>query len=302
MICIYPLYGLCIIIYPLVMLFRGLLWLVKKIFKAKEEDVILDEEDFQDIVESVEEQGLIEKEESEIIKQYCESCNKELTEDFMYIGDAHYRGNNFLGYDICGTSEEKVKVKALLNAIEQIKEYNELKIFMGQFQDLYFLPLIIKNEGDTFADDICVKISVPKECFFDVGELEIQGEKIADEVKDFISSVFLLKDNVDIEDMEQEYVQYPVYQPGLKLYNDDGPGLGYCQRYFEADISACYPYVCNIRGDRAIYKFKIGRGLNQFTAQVLSAQLMLKNEPEVIDYTITSKSFGYEITGCMKKF
>lgn len=72
MICIYPLYGLSIIIYPLVMLFRGLLWLVKKIFKAKEEDVILDEEDFQDIVDSIEEQGLIEKEESEIIQSAVE--------------------------------------------------------------------------------------------------------------------------------------------------------------------------------------------------------------------------------------
>ena len=72
MICIYPLYGLFIIIYPLVMLFRGLLWFVKKIFKTKEEDVILDEEDFQDIVDSIEEQGLIEKEESEIIQSAVE--------------------------------------------------------------------------------------------------------------------------------------------------------------------------------------------------------------------------------------
>ena len=72
MFCIYPLYGLCILIYPLVLLFRGLLWIVKKIFKAKEEDVILDEEDFQDIVDSIEEQGLIEKEESEIIQSAVE--------------------------------------------------------------------------------------------------------------------------------------------------------------------------------------------------------------------------------------
>ena len=54
------------------MIFRGLLWLVKKIFKAKEEEIILDEDDFQDIVDSIEEQGLIEKEESEIIQSAVE--------------------------------------------------------------------------------------------------------------------------------------------------------------------------------------------------------------------------------------
>lgn len=71
-IAIYPLYALCILLFPLVMIFRGLLWLVKKIFKAKEEEIILDEDDFQDIVDSIEEQGLIEKEESEIIQSAVE--------------------------------------------------------------------------------------------------------------------------------------------------------------------------------------------------------------------------------------
>ena len=69
---IYPLYGLVIILFPLVMFFRGLLFIVKKIFKAKDDEVLLDEEDFQDIVYSIEEQGLIEKEESEIIQSAVE--------------------------------------------------------------------------------------------------------------------------------------------------------------------------------------------------------------------------------------
>ena len=54
------------------MFFRGLLFIVKKIFKAKDDEVLLDEEDFQDIVDSIEEQGLIEKEESEIIQSAVE--------------------------------------------------------------------------------------------------------------------------------------------------------------------------------------------------------------------------------------
>lgn len=71
-ICIYPLYALFILLFPFVMFFKGLLWFVRKIFKAKEDEVILDEEDFQDIVDSIEEKGLIEKEESEIIQSAVE--------------------------------------------------------------------------------------------------------------------------------------------------------------------------------------------------------------------------------------
>ena len=70
--CIYPLCVLLILLFPFVMFFRGLLWVVRKICKTKEEDIILDEEDFQDIVDSIEEQGLIEKEESEIIQSAVE--------------------------------------------------------------------------------------------------------------------------------------------------------------------------------------------------------------------------------------
>lgn len=69
---VYPLVVLSYILYPLVLLFNGLTILVKKIFKAKEEENIIDEEDFQDIVESIEEQGLIEEEESSIIQSAVE--------------------------------------------------------------------------------------------------------------------------------------------------------------------------------------------------------------------------------------
>lgn len=67
-ICVYPLLVLGYIFSPLVFLFSSLISLVKKIFKAKEEESIFDEEDFQDIVDSIEEQGLIEKQESDIIQ------------------------------------------------------------------------------------------------------------------------------------------------------------------------------------------------------------------------------------------
>ena len=92
---------------------------------------------------------------------------------------------------------------------------------------------------------------------------------------------------------------YPVYNPTFKSvglgFESSEPGLGYCQDYFDADLSNYYPYIVNIKGDKAIYKFTIASGLKQFTAQFLCAMLMFKKLPDSIEYTITSKSLGYEI-------
>ena len=233
-----------------------------------------------------------------IVSEYCKRNDIDLIEEFMCMGDAHYRGNSLQGYTLSGNHDERRKARALIKVTEQIREYNEYIQFLGQFQNLFFVPLIIKNEGGIFADDISVRISFPKECFFDINQLEINGENIAEEVKDFLS-IFLLKDDVEIEDMEYGNRMYPIYTP-MQIPTRHGlsttrPGLKHCQEYFETDMENYYPYIANIRGDRVIYKFRIEKGLKQFTAQFLCAMLMVKNVPKSIEYAITSKSFGYEI-------
>lgn len=65
---VYPLVIIGVIFTPISLIFRGLIYIVKKIFNAEEEEPLLDEEDFQDIVETIEEQGLIEEQEKTIIQ------------------------------------------------------------------------------------------------------------------------------------------------------------------------------------------------------------------------------------------
>ncbi len=65
---VYPLIFLDIILTPISLIFRGLIWIVKKIFKTKDDEPLIDEEDFQHIVGTIEQQGLIEEQEKEIIQ------------------------------------------------------------------------------------------------------------------------------------------------------------------------------------------------------------------------------------------
>lgn len=64
----YPLYAVYIITYPIMQIFNFILWTFKKIFKMKEEDPAYSEDEFQGIVDAVEKEGIIDKEESGIIQ------------------------------------------------------------------------------------------------------------------------------------------------------------------------------------------------------------------------------------------
>ena len=64
----YPVYFLMIIFTPFIYIFKGIVWLVKKIFKLKESaDEVFDDDDFQDVVEKISDEGVIDEEDSEII-------------------------------------------------------------------------------------------------------------------------------------------------------------------------------------------------------------------------------------------
>ena len=65
---VYPIFALAWILTPISLLFSGLIGLLKKIFKAKKEDPLIDEEDFQQIVGNIQQEGLIEEQEKQIIQ------------------------------------------------------------------------------------------------------------------------------------------------------------------------------------------------------------------------------------------
>ena len=62
----YIIYGLSIILFPVIIIFQGVIWVVYKVFRFKEKPT-LTRDDFTNIVESIEEEGLIEENESDII-------------------------------------------------------------------------------------------------------------------------------------------------------------------------------------------------------------------------------------------
>lgn len=67
-VCCYPLIVLHVIFYPIMLIFNFLLWSFKKIFRVNNNDNIITEDEFQGIIETVEEEGVLDEEESDIIQ------------------------------------------------------------------------------------------------------------------------------------------------------------------------------------------------------------------------------------------
>ena len=76
---VYPVFGLMMIVYPITLLFELLTKGIEKAFKVKEE-VEFDEEDFENVVEKVSDEGILEEEQSDIIQSALEFADTNVKE------------------------------------------------------------------------------------------------------------------------------------------------------------------------------------------------------------------------------
>lgn len=76
---IYPIFLLMLILFPITLAFEGLTKLIEKMFKVKEETEF-DEEDFENVVEKVSDEGILEEEQSDIIQSALDFADTNVKE------------------------------------------------------------------------------------------------------------------------------------------------------------------------------------------------------------------------------
>lgn len=118
-----PIYLFSIIVKPLSLIFEGLTWLLSKIFKTKEKPS-LTEEEFSDVVESIENEGLLEENESEIIQASLDFSDTSVKEvltpaDKIYALDINDLTHEKLNSIILNTNYSRIPVydKSINNII-----------------------------------------------------------------------------------------------------------------------------------------------------------------------------------------
>ena len=76
---VYPVYWLILLLFPITIVFEQLTKLIERIFKVKEE-TSFDEEDFENVVEKISDEGVLEEEQSDIIQSALDFADTNVKE------------------------------------------------------------------------------------------------------------------------------------------------------------------------------------------------------------------------------
>lgn len=144
------LYFFKIILYPIGMLFQLLLFGTKKVFSLEEDEDTFDEEDFQDVIEKVEEEGILDEEESDIIQAAIEFGDKKVKEVLT-------PRNKIVGINIKNCNQEYLKKIILNNNYSRFPVYkNNIDNIIGVLHVRSYLKEIFLNDK-VDINDVLIK-------------------------------------------------------------------------------------------------------------------------------------------------
>lgn len=118
----YLIFGFSILLYPVILIFQGMIWIVYKVFRFKERPT-LTKDDFTNIVESIEEDGLIEENESDIIYASFDFVDTSVKEVLT-------PRTKMFAIDIVGLTHEQLN-KYLLET-----NYSRIPVFRGNINNI----------------------------------------------------------------------------------------------------------------------------------------------------------------------
>lgn len=131
--CMYSSYIVIVLFYlmwPISIIFRGLIALIKKIINKKDEDTFT-EDDFQDVVEKIEEEGVLDEEESDIIQNAVDFGD-------ITVKEVYTKKENIIALDI-----NKCKTEYVKKFISEIP-YSRIPIYDGNIDNIIGV-LHVKN-------------------------------------------------------------------------------------------------------------------------------------------------------------
>ena len=135
---IYPIYWFTILLFPISIIFEGFMKLIEKLFKV-DDDQTFTQEDFENVVEQIEEEGRIEEENSEIIHSAFEFIDTPLKDVITYKDKMYALNLDDLDAD---------------KLIQVIKEttYSRIPIYQGN-DDNFIGILHVKNFVEMYLED-----------------------------------------------------------------------------------------------------------------------------------------------------
>lgn len=244
----------------------------------------------------------------------CEFANEngiEIEEFFWNVGNLKKRVSLIVpfygggGTTLEGSEEEKKRYETIEDLYWAIVDYNEYMTFFGKVDQQGLVDLTVANVGNTFDEDIDVKIIIKKNHICKTKDIAIPEINIIGDILEmrFLGYAYKIKCN----DVIVEYTGYSSEKPRMDYKFTENPfNRPSVQEHYnrnkdeyseELNRIFCYEYYQ--RDDVDILIFHINY-LKHNTVMAFPSVLVFKEIPDSIDYEISSKYIEEVVKGTIK--
>lgn len=230
----------------------------------------------------------ISEQDQSIIKNFAEEISFVLPEDFFYSGnlrrDISYQ--TFTAVNFHGDSRGKIKYDKIDSLLKNIKSYRELKPIDRAFEHTFCIRLALRNVGQTFDEDIHVRLMIDKDSLLTSNYIE---DYMVRDIFDKFDDIFTIK-------RDKNYFEYD--NPEKCISNLHPIMLFSSDRNLVEEWNALFPYFFSADDDFITLELDFEKIL-QNTAISFPTVILLKKCISSIKYEIRSKFTSEILNGTM---
>ena len=204
-----------------------------------------------------------------------------------------------------GTAQEIERYNAMQNLYNKIIEYNEYLEFFSSIDRYGQIELAVANVGNTYDEDVEVKIFIEKKCICQENEIAVPGINIIENILDMDFAKIAFQS--ERSDIINQFSGYP--SQGLTYEPVDMPevfnGISAQTKYnrqkdkYTDKLESLFCYEYYEKEEQDILKFHISY-LKHNTTMAFPSVLIFKDIPDVVNYEISSKHLPNIIKGTIQ--
>ena len=249
----------------------------------------------------------IDEEHQMLVSSFCERHGIALNSDFYYLGNLQREikvalitpfGKSSTSY--LGSELEQEKYKLLEDLLYKIREYNHVVEFLEGIDSMTYVSLQIENQGNTFDEDIDVKLFIEQGCFADIDAIPQPGLFFLEEAVELKvpKALFCGHHDADIEDYTNYPVSYTSPKLSLPFKSRDEEIAEQREEYQDMmEYVFCYDLRENDKDDILCFNIPY---LKQNTKMFFPSYLFFRKKPKNLRYEIRSKHSPEVYTGTLK--
>lgn len=235
--------------------------------------------------------------EKDMIISYCKDKGIDLDDSFWFLGNLKKKtaypmitvwGNTDISFS--GSKSEEEKYESIRNLIRKLREYNHISEYFKQIDAYATLSLIVSNIGNTYDEDIDVKLYIPKGCLLFSDEIPKPGLFFLDKAVDIKlpNIIFRGSQHPEIDDYSQYPIEHyvtPMLPNPFKSREDE---IEEQRQEYDNYVERIFCYEIKVTKEFDVLCFNIPY-LKQHTKMFFPSYLLFNDIPDEIRYVIRAK-------------